>query len=382
MSARLELVPATASAAFACGTVLALMGSIRVPLAKRLGVTESRANALGLALSVSLVPALFLSGLAIDRWGVAWVLTGSALLTAVSVATLTLGRNWGVSTVALGLVGVGCGGLLTASNVLMPAALVPEHPAASANLGNVFFVLGLLLAPTSAEVLIRRSGFRRTLGLTALFCLVPAVAAAFVSEDAFPGPTHPNLERAFADPLLWVAGLTFLLYGPLEGMVGGWASSYLTDLGLSERRVGWLVPAFWLSFLAGRLVTALLLLRGALPHWSEGLLILLAALTIGVALGNLASTTHRAQGVWGLLLVGFLMGPIFPTLVGGLFRHFPDEPGTALGTVTALGSLGSLFLVPLIGVYARRTTVTKALRIPTVVALSLTAAALVLALCL
>jgi hypothetical protein len=48
----------------------------------------------------------------------------------------------------------------------------------------------------------------------------------------------------------------------------------------------------------------------------------------------------------------------------------------------ALGSAGSLILAPLIGSYARRHSVRTALRIPTLVALLLAAATLVLGLTL
>jgi fucose permease len=100
-----------------------------------------------------------------------------------------------------------------------------------------------------------------------------------------------------------------------------------------------------------------------------------------VVLGNLSGTRNRATAAWGLLAVGALFGPIFPTLVGTLFRAF-DEPqqGTAYGAMFAFGTTGSLILPPVIGAYARRTSVRKALRIPTVVALLLASSALVLAL--
>jgi hypothetical protein len=48
----------------------------------------------------------------------------------------------------------------------------------------------------------------------------------------------------------------------------------------------------------------------------------------------------------------------------------------------AAGGLGSALLVPLLGAYARRVTVQRAMRLPTVVALALAGAALVLTLLL
>jgi hypothetical protein len=55
-------------------------------------------------------------------------------------------------------------------------------------------------------------------------------------------------------------------------------------------------------------------------------------------------------------------------------------PGTAYGTVFAIGSLGSLILAPLIGLYARGHSVQVAWRIPMVLGLLVAATAIVLGL--
>jgi hypothetical protein len=96
----------------------------------------------------------------------------------------------------------------------------------------------------------------------------------------------------------------------------------------------------------------------------------------------MAGTANRGSAWRGILLLGFLLGPIFPTLVGVVFQLFPDREGTAYGTMFAIGSAGSLLLAPLIGVSAQRRSVQTALRIPMFLALALTATALVFALTL
>jgi fucose permease len=271
----------------------------------------------------------------------------------------------------------------------MPEAFFKDNPAASSNLGNVFFGLGALVTPALAEVLIRRAGFRRTMILLALFCLALTVVTILTPAGAFPSratpeelPTqHADVGKILSDPVLWLTGLVFLLYGPLEGAMGTWATTYLTELGYREGRAALLLSGFWLTFLAARLMTAIWLQQGVLPEDSEPWVILVLALVAAVALGNLAGTHKRGSAGAGLLLVGAAFGPIFPTLVGILFKHFePYQRGTAYGAMFAIGATGSLFLPPLIGAYARRTSVRKALRIPAVVALLLAAAVLLLAL--
>ena len=64
-------------------------------------------------------------------------------------------------------------------------------------------------------------------------------------------------------------------------------------------------------------------------------------------LGNLAGTHARWNAALGLLLVGALFGPIFPTLVGILFEHFDNKhvQGTAFGAMFAIVT-GKLVVPP------------------------------------
>jgi hypothetical protein len=110
--------------------------------------------------------------------------------------------------------------------------------------------------------------------------------------------------------------------------------------------------------------------------WSPWLLVLFALLA-AVILGNMSGTARPRNARMGLLYLGFLLGPIFPTLVAMLFKQHPQAQGTAYGLMFAVGSLGSLLLAPVIGTSARRRNVQAALRIPMLLALLLTATALV-----
>jgi MFS family permease len=210
--------------------------------------------------------------------------------------------------------------------------------------------------------------------------LVPAVLAIFTAKDAFGFHSRPNdLVSILGDPILWLTGLVFFLYGPLEGSLGTWATTYLTDLGFRERIAAWLLSGFWLAFLAARLVAALLqekMLPGAWEAW----LICGLALAAGVFLGNMAGARRRGTAALGLLAVGAFFGPIFPTLVGILFNHFHTGRGTAFGAMFSIGAVGSLILPPVIGAHARRATVQRAMRIPLVIALVLAIVSMALAL--
>jgi fucose permease len=381
-----SLIPVTIAGAFTVGMVLALLGSIKLPLAQRLGLDEPRVGGLLSALNLALIPMMLLGGILVDSLGIPWMLFLGSLMCAAGVFGLANSRTYAQCLGVILLVGAGAALLSTSSIKLMPAAFFGESKsaAASLNMGNVFFGLGALLTPTLADLLIRGLGYRRSVHLLAVCCLVPAaVIVPFTPAEAWPQKLpHGQHTDVFGSPILWLAGLVFLLYGPLENALGTWTTTYLTELGHRERRASLLLSGFWLTFMAARFVASFCQ-QSFLTERSGPWLILALALVTAVTLGNLAGTHSRTTAGWGVLIAGAALGPIFPTLVGVLFDHFaPEKRGTAYGAMFAMGATGSIVLAPLIGLSARRGSIRTALRIPTLVALLLAAATLVLGLTL
>jgi fucose permease len=368
------VLAATLSGAFVAGLVLALPAALARPLAKHLGIAEGKATALAVVLQLLLVPLMLVSGLAIDHWGPQSVFVLGALLTAFGIASLELTRSYRQVLLAVLLVAVAAAGISTASVVLMPQALWPQREAASANVGYVFFTLGLLLAPGLTDRLQQRVGFRRTLQLLALLCFLPAIPAVLAPAADF-GQAPPSAGHVLSDPRLWLAALIALLYQLLEGSLQAWAHTYLKELGYPQRSAALVWWSFWVVFLGSRVLAAVGVQAGFAP-W----LILLLALLSAVTLGNLVGAYQPASGGLGLMLVGLSFGPLFPTVVGIVLSLFPGEAGAAVGVVLASATVGSLLFPPCIDYFADRTSARLAMRIPMGVALAITAPALVLAL--
>jgi fucose permease len=383
-----SLTALTIAAAVAFGVVLTLLGSIKLALAKRLGIGEAQVGGLLSALNLALIPMMLLSGFLIDRWGARHVLLAGAILTAVGLFSLTLRPTYSWALLCILVVGLGGACLSTGSMILMPEAFfprslgeVPNRESAALNLGNVFFGLGCLITPTLADLLLRTVRFRWTLGLLALLCLLPAALALVADPMPVPRPAG-DLGTVLVHPLVWLAGLVFFLYGPVEFAIGTWATTYLTNQGYRETRAAWLLSGFWLCFFAARLVLAYLEANDVLPRQNEPWVILFMALLAAVALGNLAGAASKGNAGLGLLVLGAFLGPIFPTLIGIVFQvpALRDHQGTAYGLVFAIGSVGSLIMAPIVGASARRTTVQHSFRILMLLALMLAASALVLGL--
>ncbi len=373
-----------ASSAFVFGMVLALLGSLKLALAKRLDLGEGRIGFLLSALNLALMPMMLATGLLVDSTiGVRWVLIGGSILTAAAIFVLGLRPSYAMSIGAVLLAGLGSAGLSTGSIVLMRTAFFPDSPTASLNLGFVFFALGALVTPVLVDVLSSLGGFRRATIVVAVLCLVPAVVAALTSGAALRVAEHPgDTTWLGTSQTVWLAALVFFFYAPLEAAVSMWATTLLTEQGQSERRATWTLSGFWCAFLGARLLTALA--ASYLVGWERWLLVIPAAL-VAVLLGNLSGTASRTAARNGLFVLGFLLGPIFPTLVGILFESLHQEHkevyGTAYGLVFATGSLGSLVLAPVMGAMARR-GVQFAMRMPMLLAILMALAALVFSLVL
>src|SRR5205807_1074501 len=106
-----------------------------------------------------------------------------------------------------------------------------------------------LITPPLTVLFLRKLEWRQTLGLMAFFCLTPAVLAALFSQALVQPELSPTPPAAvLASPAVWLAGLVFLLYAPLEGSISVWATTYLTDAGHSERRASLMLSGFWAAF--------------------------------------------------------------------------------------------------------------------------------------
>ena len=364
----------TVSSALLFGMVIVLLGCLRPQLAGRLGIDEERVGGLWAALNFFLVPLTLLGGILADTWDVRGVVLIGSLLTALALVSLLSATTFRGALLAFLLTAAGGGFLSAGALVLMPRAFFgPYEASASLNMGNVFFALGALVAPALADVLLRGCGFRRTLGFLALACLVPAVLVAFTGRQEALGeqPQRPEVLALLLEPMLWLAGLVFFLYAPLEGCLHTWGTSYLQNMGHDERGAERTLVGFWCAFLAGRLAAAFLQHWRVLPASWDPWVVVVLALFATVVLANLAGTVRRNSAAHGLLFLGFFLGPIFPTLVGFLFRIYGNTPGTAFGVMFAIGSAGSLFLAPLISARSRRGSGQTALRIPLALALLL-----------
>jgi hypothetical protein len=337
-------------------------------------------------LNVALLLMLVGAGLLVDSVGLRPVMIGAPVLLSLSLLALGTGINYRRTQIAVLCAGLAGTAIGTASVVLMPRALFGEsEQVASLQLGLVFVALGSLVSAPLLEILFRTLGYRRTMAVLAFVCLLPAFLTAFISDEPLIRNGAANsvgfagtVVQLFNDAAVLMGCIVFFIYVPLEGFVSVWTATQLAARGEPPRTASRLLFIFWTGMLFSRLGIAILQHDSGLRDTQPTLFIVLPALFVAVVLGNLAAVSRLERIGPGMFMLGLFMGPLYPMLVGLVFRTpaAHELPGTAYGLLCACGSLGGLALSPLVGYCARSRNQQIALLIPTFLALLLTGAAL------
>lgn len=367
------LIATTICAAYAAGLLWSLPVQLLPSIARQWQWPVQRIPWLKGVVHLSVVLLMLGSGLVLDHWGAQTVLLGGLVVASLSFLGLEFRRT--LVSAALVLMGIGAATacVLSATTLLMPAAFSPGRPAAATHAGFVFFTLGVLTAGVVYRWLERVAGYRRCVLLLALLFLVPAAMALWL---AAPVPeAKREMDTLLRDARVLLAALLLFFYLPLERALARWTRGYLADTGFAPRGASLIVPLCWLSFLAIRVVMALVLPAGITFWW-----LLVLGLVTAVVLGNLSTTDRPTGGVLGLLLAAACLGPILPTLLGLVQAHFATEPGQALGLVWALALGGSCFYPALLDPSDARHNSRHGMRLAMGHALLLMAPALALAL--
>ena len=344
--------PASAYLGFASfGIFWGVWGASIPAVRDQAAVTEAQLGIALLFVGAGALPAMLLTGRALDRWG---TIVSTTVLCAfgVSAACLSFGARGVVSLSAcLAAVGFTSGATDVALNSL----------AASAERATGRPVIARSHAAFSAAVVAASLGVAgaRALGLPAAvpfwFALLTCLAAAMVvavagraSDTALPGPGRDAVAagadhgavpagRLRLGPLIAVGALGALAFA-VENAHQSWSAVYLHDVAAAGSAGAALGPAVFAAMVAATRF-AISLLRTA----SRRLLMLAGAglATSGTLL--LAISTGLAPILLGLALGGVGTAVLFPTLMSLVAEHVPEwTRGTATSIVATVAYLGFL----------------------------------------
>lgn len=361
------------------GMCHALLGSVKVPLAKKLEIDEARVGGLVSVFGFTLIPMVLAAGFLVDALGKQAVLGGGFVLLIISMVLLARLKSYPLALVAVLLLGTGWSALVNVLNVTSPPAFLPPEEIKSRmsyamNMGDFVFGMGAFLTPILVAVLVRKLKLSTTLLVLATFAVVPLLfglgvnwnSQQLVSEGS--ETVAGGLGIILSDPIVWLCCLAFFCHVPIEASVATWATTLMTDKGVKDAAASTLLSVFWLTFMGSRLAAALLLPKGADTILVISMAALCVAFTLGIVLSRSAWVTSAM-----VVLAGCILGPIFPTLIAILLSHLPPSlHGRAVGIFFCIGGIGWTAIPILIGAYAKRTSVQQAFLIASLSAILLT----------
>jgi fucose permease len=236
-----------------------------------------------------------------------------------------------------------------------------------------FFGVGALLGPVLAAWIVGRAAWTVVWLVLALAC-VPLVIGFMVAypglvraeprgrapepgthADETPGSRSRGLLAATLRERGVLCGTAMLaVYVGLELGVGNWGYSYLVQArGLTGTLAGYSVSGYWLGLTIGRFLISPLALRAGVS--TAGMMYAcLAGMTAAAALAWLSPTAAMASAA--LVLLGFFLGPVFPTVMAITPQlTTPRLAPTAIGVLNAGSLIGGAALPWLSGVIAQST---------------------------
>ena len=368
------------------GMCFALLGSVKLPLARKLQIDEGKVGGLVAVFGFTLVPMVVVAGFLVDLVGKQAVLGGGFLLVVISLVVLAHSRRYAAALVAVLVLGTGWSALVNVLNVTSPPAFVPpddlpQRMAYAMNMGDFIFGVGTFVTPLIIVSCAQRFGLTRTLyGFAAV-----SVNSALLRTGRRLGSIKSGSERIrgwrvgeaiVRSHCLDLFGGVFLSCARPKRRSPTWATTLMIDKNVSEAKASTLLSVFWMTFMGSRLVTALTLPEGA----AATLVVVMACCSVAITLGIVFC---RGTTLMRILIVvaGAVVGPIFPTLIAILLAHVePSLHGRAVGIFFCIGGIGWTAIPILIGLYAKRTTVQRGFLIASGSAVVLCALSIVLAL--
>jgi fucose permease len=230
---------------------------------------------------------------------------------------------------------------------------------------HAFYGGGALLGPFLASLLLSlnfgwNSVYIFWCGISVL--LFVSIILAFSSstsgkQQQATAPEVPGregqLRAAIRLRIVWLIAIFLFFYVGIEHSIGNWSYSFLTE----QRHIqplfsGWIVSGHWLGLTLGRIALAPIAQR-----LGEKRVIQLCLFGSFGSMILVWLSPFPTLSAFGLFLIGFSLGPIFPTTIALTSRFLPGRfLPSAIGFLTSLTSIGAAFFPWLVGYLAQHSS--------------------------
>jgi fucose permease len=162
----------------------------------------------------------------------------------------------------------------------------------------------------------------------------------------------PFLET-LRQPPVWLSILFFFLYTGIEAILGNWAYTLLTESrGILPQVAGLWTGSYWATFTMGRVLAGLYTKRIGVHA--------LIRISLLAAFGGAVLLWWNPTawiGLFGVVIIGFSIAPIFPGLVSGTSERVgPRYAANTIGMQIGAAGLGTAILPGIAGILAQYTS--------------------------
>lgn len=359
------------SGAFVIGMSFAALGSISVKLMPRLNIDEGKFGSLVSTFMFSCVIASLAMGAGMDALGYKATAVIGFAASGIALFMLANAKSIKAAAVATILLGIGAMAASQIGNVLGTAAIKASFgwgPAASNNLVNVFFGLGLFLMPFLVSFLFQKMSYAKAISILGVVMIIPTI---FVFLATYPEAAGFNLAEAFSllgEPVVIVSSLMLFCYVALESSFTNWLAPVGKEVVSKETpemdgekvdaSAARLLSAFAIAMMAGRLIASL----SGITVVGSWLIVGCAAAAAVIILGMMGVT--RGGLAFALAAAaGFVFGPVFPTSVGVTYAKFGGGSGILFGIIFAVALMGAVIVPKAIGNASKGSSVQKSLKL-------------------
>lgn len=334
---------------FGFGIVMALLGAILPSLSNRLHFNLAQAGTLFLAMNAAMLLTTLALGPCLDRFGHKWPLAVAPLLVCGAVVLVANVSEFGGLVTAVILLGIGGGALNQTTNTLIADLHEGEHRKSVAlNLLGVFFGFGALFVPFTIGALLRALGLTGILYIAAAVSVIPtllSVPFSFPVARQSGGVPFPKILLLLRQPLVLLFSFLLFFESGNEFILGGYISTYLSrHLGASVSTASYLLAAYWAALMLGRVVLSRTVLRGG-----SGKLILGSALGVAGSMILMLAAQTLPLAAAAVVLLGFTIATIFPTVLGIAGAAYASHAGTVFGILIGIALSGGMTLPWLTG---------------------------------
>lgn len=347
------------SGVFALGAIFAIFGSVKLKLQEKLGIDDAKASQLISAMMFSCLVFSIVIGAVTPALGFKTVGLLGFGAGAVCVVLLAMAPSYGAAMLAFLALGFAAMCVNTVGNTLGPMVLFPDNPAKASNLMNVFFGLGSLLTPLIIGNLMGKVGYKATLGIIAALLGIPVLWTVM-------GTDFPAIEGGFnfgraagflMHPAVLAASAALFCYISLEATLGGFLTTYLTNHKVDGTKANNLLAGFWACLMFARLFTAVAVPQNFFPHYVQVL-----ALVAAASIMMMVTAKTAGPAIVAMLVTGFAIGPIFPTIVGVTFGK-TGASAEVFGLIFGIGLLGGIFTPRIMGGFSAGGNIRKGMQV-------------------